>query len=214
MLFLILQTIKKYADLRFLKLQNVRLENNCMNLATQSKTLTHLDLRGSILLGKKAWLSNLTYLEFIGLSFVTKIDDKFMIGIADNCKNLNHIDLSNCKNISKRGLNQLGHLKNLEKVLLNGVSQVDDSIISKFNGLKILECLYCPDVTDYSIVKILKNSPALERLNIFKTRVTLKTLGCASEVTKIRKGNHKLNIIVHNFPGFNNTSPLLIIAQF
>ncbi|KAF7992948.1 hypothetical protein HCN44_005729 [Aphidius gifuensis] len=192
----IAMTILKFTNLRSLKLQNLELDNNLMNAMTQSQNLTHLDLKGSTLLGKKTWLKNLTNLKIINLTFIQNIDDNFMISLQNNCKKLTKIDLSYCRYISNFGLSQLGHLENLEKILLNGVDKVDNSIITKLQNLKSLECIYCQNVTDKSIIKILNNSPNLEYLNIFKTGITSETLNCLSDVMKKRGNNINLNIFV------------------
>lgn len=131
-------------------------------------------------------MENLEYLDIRRTSNRTTDDPIF--NIVNKCKNLRHLDISEIEFISQRGIEQIGNLNNLEEIMMNDLVnvEIDDNVISKFKNLTIFECR-TSRVSDNGIIKIIKNSPNLERLVIPKTKITLKSVRCAYRVSKRRQ---------------------------
>ncbi|KAF7996620.1 hypothetical protein HCN44_002266 [Aphidius gifuensis] len=189
------KTLDKFNALCTLELRYWSLETSVLNMILKKSTLTHLTLAESELIIDESLTSNLDNLEYLDLSYAKNID-KVLTSIVMSSMKLKHIDISQCTDVSKQALCHLGKLDNLKKIFINYIEQVDDSIISQFNNLNILECEGCTSVSDSSIIKILNNSDKLEFLNVQRTGVTHATLGCASQIVQSRNGDEKLHVLV------------------
>lgn len=145
-------------------------------------SLTCCLMQRNLLIGK---FNNIEYLD---LHDTYTLDEALIFYLTDNCKNLKYLDISGQETgerLSTESLQTLGKLKNLEKLFLNLIDYaVDDIVINQLNNnLRILECKFCDQVTDSSILKILKNCKNLERLAVPGTGVTIETLTLANAIT-------------------------------
>lgn len=158
-------------------------------------------------------------LEHLDLSDVQNIGDEILRNIINNCKNLKHLNISSCNDITKHSLNHIGNAENLNELFVNGICDFDDSIIDRLQNIKILECRSCIDITDIGIIRILNNSPNLKRLDISDTGVTQLILRCASDVSARRFGNNnKLHIVardslIKEFDGMDSIGQFLVIEE-
>lgn len=183
----------------------------------QKKTLINLTLAESELLTTESMTQNLINLEYLDLSYAKNIDT-LLSSIADNSKKLKHLDISQCTGVTIQSLIKLGNLKELKKIYLNYIEEVDDSIVSGFCDLNVLECEGCVKVSDQSITIILNNSSNLEYLNVQRTSVTPETLASASNNAKKRENNIKLQVVVDekiidDFEGIDDIPLSLIINE-
>lgn len=159
------------------------------SLANNSgKILKYLNIshcQGISLNGLKQ-LEKFENLDHLDIRCVDNLDGNAVIGIANNCKKLTHLCLARCKNVSEPAFRELNKLENLEILVIVDIENVRDSVFSKMHKLRVLECGLCRNVTDCSMMRIIKNSPNLEFLYTYDTHVTAETLICAANETKQR----------------------------
>ncbi|XP_044006057.1 F-box/LRR-repeat protein 15-like [Aphidius gifuensis] len=113
-------------------------------------------------------ISKLQYLEH--LRFSANLRDSTIIAIANNCKYLNSLEIQRCTGITKRGLNVLTKLKNLQKLNVSFLDIITDSFIIKLKGLKEFKCNSCKKLTDAGIIQFIKNNRDLQLLDATKYR--------------------------------------------
>ncbi|XP_044011379.1 F-box/LRR-repeat protein 2-like [Aphidius gifuensis] len=180
----------RFTKLCKLRLDNWILSNNTMNsLEKFNETLTDLSLIDCIILKSgQATIPKLTNLENLDLLRVN-IDDNVMINITHNCTKLYHLNISNCRKLTRTSLTTLKILRNLKELFVNYLPNIDDAVIKTISNLRIFKCKGCKLITDYGVEKIVKKSPNLEELCITDTGISSKTI---SYPFKIRKVNIKV----------------------
>lgn len=186
----------------------------------QIRSLIHLDLQNCYQWNKTSLvplmnLNNLEYLDLFGIHIGDDVDD-LIDGLAVNCVNIKHFDISWNLSLTKRGLMNICKMKNLEVLRMNYLTFQVNQQIGKFDKLKKLECNGFLGGANNIIIGILKNSPNLENFDIRNTPVTIQTLNNAIKITKKRKNNIILHLCIsrtnfENYDRFENTSPLLDI---
>lgn len=166
-------------------------------------------------------ISNLKNLEILNLESIGfEATDKFLINLSENAKNLRDLNLS-FSEVTDFGLMSLTKLKKLETLKMlreDDAENLTDASIERFKNMKIFDCFGCNYITDYSIIKLIKNSPDLESLNVESTDVSWNVLREAARITRERKNNITLEIIVHfhdvpkdTFSAPEYCSPFLLI---
>lgn len=131
------------------------------------------------------------------------ITNCFLINLASNSKNLKYLFI-NSSRISNFGILPLNRLEDLDHLSIfptdvTDVNNITDASIQHFKNMKEIKLPNCSKVTDYSIIKVIKNSPKLETLDVRCTGVTEKCLKKAVEIIEYRKNDFVLDILVsHN----------------
>ena len=152
----LVQCIGKHKSIRQIRLRkkeffSMRRETFVMNIKCFSR-LTHFDLPG-----------------------IFRWDDECINLLVDNCSNLKHLDLSNAKEISDRGVlklfTTLGH--NLSYLSLNGAQLTDASLSTVADYTSLLSLSICNCVRFSSL--------------------TLTAISRLSKLTQLKLGNLKLN---------------------
>lgn len=224
-LFLLFQCyLEKWQNLKKLKLIHWKLGEDMMDILTKNSNLTHLSLPSCRIYGLKAFFSNFVNLEYLDLHETNDIPnnvDELFMSILDvmSCRKLKHLNLSECTYMLPAFYRFFVNLKELEELLVNDMEDVDDTILNHFRGLKVFECALCPKVTDAGIIEILRNSPHLELLNVYKTGVTSATIKNALNFARNRPDNQKLVIYIHQQAADEvdvaeaNASSCLIVKQ-
>lgn len=148
-------------------------------------------------------LSKLQYLEHLNLSHIgdvytkNKIQDSTIICIANNCKNLKHLNIESCKSITETALIALTSLKNLQELNVTCVDNVTDNFIIKLKGLKKFNCAVCDKLSTAGFRQFIKNCPELEELHLQSdTKTEIDTIIAADYETKERKNGIILGIYV------------------
>ncbi|XP_044001447.1 uncharacterized protein LOC122847694 [Aphidius gifuensis] len=160
-------------------------------------------------------LSKLQYLEYLSLSDTERIDDNTIIDIANNCKNLKHLDIctNDDNNITETALLALTKLENLE-ILRVASHDISDSYISRLKGLKEFICSYCWNLTDTGIIQLIKNNPDLEEICAFGLETfTIDLVIGADEATKNRTNGIILRIEIDD-SSLIEASKSLITSQW
>ncbi|XP_044021237.1 F-box protein SKP2B-like [Aphidius gifuensis] len=144
---------------------------------------------------------NLNNLETLKLRSVKIVDDLFLYNLSRKCLNLKHLNLAQCNKVSDTGIIELTKLDKLEELILNrstnNIVDISDKSIRQFRNLKKLHCFGCDCVTHDGIIKVLKNSPELELLDIGNTEVSPTIfLPIASSLTRHRTNNIILTLKV------------------
>ncbi|XP_044009942.1 F-box/LRR-repeat protein 20-like [Aphidius gifuensis] len=165
--------------------------NNC-------KKLKELNIMNANVLSKYIVIEpdSLTKLEHLSITCRPRTSDTVMNYIFMNCKNLKSIDIQYGEFLSNKTLNILGDLKNLKNMDLIRAA-IDDSVLYHYHDLKVLDCSFCPKITDSGIKHILDSSPNLEKLRVESTNVTLRTLSYALYLSTCRKKKLRLGLSSH-----------------
>ncbi|KAF7992943.1 hypothetical protein HCN44_005724 [Aphidius gifuensis] len=172
-----MKVISKKHNIKILKLINCKFENRyCIELILQLKNLKYLNLMK-----------------------VSDVDDDFLKSLSNQCQNLVSLCFSYCSNITDQGIVKLSKLNNLYYLdikMQRGSMLIGDNSIQKFINLKYLDCSGNCAITNYSIEKILLNSPDIENLNVSYTSITFELISSAANLTRKRLNNIKLYILV------------------
>ncbi|KAF7992150.1 hypothetical protein HCN44_001475 [Aphidius gifuensis] len=138
---------------------------------------------------------DLQNIELLDIRMMKNLNDNVIINIANTGDNLKHFFMDSCINVSRFALNELFKLENLVTLDLVYVPNVGDEIFSNMCQLKVLRCIWCLDVTDHGIMRVIENSPELEFLVVCRTGITTETIKYAADKTRARKNNICLQII-------------------
>ncbi|XP_008558130.3 F-box/LRR-repeat protein 2 [Microplitis demolitor] len=177
----------------------VCLTDSTLEVVGKKTTITNLEFRGMHPLISSSSLNhlvNLMNLQRLCLNDNIVVNDDFLINLSYNCKQLNYLDLTSCHLVTNRGINSLITLIKLETLIINFVTKVDDDAIANFQSLKVFKCWGCKNVTDVSIINLINNAPHLIYLDLSATAITCESLHTAVAVTKKRKNNCVLKMII------------------
>lgn len=109
-------------------------------------------------------------LRRLGLPQGSKLDGSLLLRLPELAPCLEEIDLSECRGIPGSSLtSSLPQLMGLRRVTLDGISEVDDSVLealSRLPSLSSLSIAFCQSVSDKGIFQMASRSPNLEKLNI------------------------------------------------
>ncbi|XP_044012386.1 uncharacterized protein LOC122855236 [Aphidius gifuensis] len=139
-------------------------------------------------------ISNMKNLEFATIKLDYGFTDELFINLTNNSKDLEFLKLCG-SNITDKGLiavNNLHQLKTFDLGLGETNSEnkfiTDQSIQCLFNKeMSSLDISNCTQVTNSSIIELVKNSPSLETLHIENTKATIELVEEISKLTKDRK---------------------------
>lgn len=159
-------------------------------------------------------------------SAIIKLDygftDKAFINLTKNAKNLKTLCICS-SNITDKGLitlNNLSQLKHfsldLDETSMENQFITDQSIQCLFNtNLKYLTISNCTQVTDTSILEIVKNSPNLKSLNIINTKATFGVLEEIAQLTEDCELSLTIYVSfkIHEYRRIINFHPALMIVS-
>lgn len=162
-----------------------------MKVIGKKKKLIHLNLSRCELNCKDSLreILNLKNLEILKIRSVYMVDDLLLSHLVDNCKNLKHLNLAQCFNVTDSGIIELSKLEKLDELNLNRVTSkpvdITDKSIGLFKNIKKLQCFGCNCITHKGIIKMIRNSPEIYLLDVGQTAVSAKIL--LPEVSSITK---------------------------
>ncbi|KAF7996839.1 hypothetical protein HCN44_002485 [Aphidius gifuensis] len=138
---------------------------------------------------------NLKNLEVLIVDACKDVDDGFLINLSSNAEKLKTLKIW-CSSITDNGLIALTELKQLEVLRLHWSveSKITDSSVQWFKNMKSLYLSESNNITDYSIGKVIKNSPSLEFFYISSSNLTIEAVKKADELTKHRNNNVILSL--------------------
>lgn len=171
------------------------------SLADESNNLKCLDLSlaQTVTSADLANLSKLKNLESLRLHRVRSIDENLILSFANNLKNLKHLDISFCSNLTEFGYHIISKLENLEKLVMINALNARHAVPTKMDKLKFFNCTSCGDVIDTSVRRFVKNCPRLEKLIVYNTAITYESFLAATEETNRRKNNVHLTLYANNY---------------
>lgn len=212
--------IEKFNNLTSFTLSScVCVTESTMKVIGQITTIINLELSGAhpmITADSLNHLSNLLNLKRLCLKN-SAANDEFLINITRGCKGLNYLDISDCQAITNIGIASLASLPQLEALVINWDVQVTDTVLGDLHNLKTLECHGCNNIKDGGITTLIEMAPNLLSLDLSGCSITNSTLEAAIIVTKQRKNNKILKIIVGgnktNVTNLSEVSPLLQIIN-
>ncbi|XP_011308262.1 uncharacterized protein [Fopius arisanus] len=190
-------TFENLRNLSAISLHGFDLKPDVMDVICQKTNLQYLSLKCSRLRAGLSCLTQLKPLRSLDLTAVEGINDLFLGELADNCKNLGHLNLTLCCGVTDRGITSLRNLPLLQQLVLNHVDSVTDAPLSALHTLKKLECLLCKRVKDEGIVTLMKNAISLEYLNVVFSGVTRRVLDEAHKISH-KTDNFGLVLIIND----------------
>lgn len=139
------------------------------------------------------YLNNLKHLFMHGIQIT---DDNFLINLANNFKKLILLRVNCGSDISDIGITPLTEIKTLKSlaIITRGNKKITDVPVSEFKNLKKFRCFGNINVSDFAIVKIIKNSPNLVYLDVRFTSVTSEIIREAVALIRSRKDDTVLTI--------------------
>ncbi|CAI2351476.1 unnamed protein product [Caenorhabditis sp. 36 PRJEB53466] len=143
-------------------------------IVAMANTITHLDLSFSVNLKDCQEISKLKNLKHLSLTNNrdSVLDDSVAL-IARECLQLEELCLNDCSNLTPYSLIYLGELRNLYKLSLSGVPNVDDSVcqqIARCTKINFLELNLCRKVQKRGLQCLLSNLTALQHLEVIGIR--------------------------------------------
>ncbi|XP_044006004.1 F-box/LRR-repeat protein fbxl-1-like [Aphidius gifuensis] len=210
------KSLERFNNLCHLSLKMFKLDDNAIKEISNRKTLMglefdcynleHLNLQNLQSVQDDVFTDitdKLKKLAYLNISRCQNISGNVLVKLT-NLKNLEYLDIrrienindDSCKNVTSDALNELSKLENLETLYVVDVDNVGDEMFKDMYKLKILRCNWCPNVTDVGIMRVIENATRLETLMLCRTGITSTTLVCAADVTKKRRNNVCLEIII------------------
>ncbi|XP_063978018.1 F-box/LRR-repeat protein fbxl-1-like isoform X2 [Diachasmimorpha longicaudata] len=201
-----------------LTLNGFYLKPNMMKVITQKVDLTFLSIANCSTRGEPVDLRNLTKLEHLDLTNVVETDNHCLLGIANSCVNLKHLNISKCITIDDVGMRHLLQLSHLEELILNDIFKITDAPLATMHNLRRLECENCDNVLENGIISLLNSAPNLGYLNLAETGIRERVLYEANKITKQRTNNLELHLVVSRCQNYwyantEDDSPLLFIEE-
>lgn len=145
-----------------------KLNDSAIREISNTKSLIKLELDSCTFEEDTSLIFTLPKLELLSLQSMENIDD-CLINITNESKNLKHLSLINCKNVSVDAFKKLSSLINLEYLNIPNLQCLDDDIISGVaNGCKSLQHINisrCQNISEDAIIK-LTNLKSLKYLDI------------------------------------------------
>lgn len=158
---------------------------------TRITGLVHLDLAKSHLKNGAEFISNLVNLEYLNIDEATGVVDDAIISIANNCKQLQYLNISYCI-ASEIALCELAKLPKLKSLIMECVEEATDIMFTGMRQLKHLVCRHCYNVTSAGIVEVFRNCPHFRYLEVFECDIDNYTVLKALKET-FRSSNYSFN---------------------
>ncbi|KAF7988546.1 hypothetical protein HCN44_001119 [Aphidius gifuensis] len=163
------QTLEQFNKLECLTLRSCQLNAEAIDTIIAKKNLIYLDLGECEFSVSIASISTLKNLEHLNISQAKNIDNDAVNEIINTCIKLKHLNLVGCTTILPLTIMNISKLHELEHLnlenLLNVDSQSIENIANNCKKLNYLNLKSCKNVADYAISKLSKLNN-LEYLNI------------------------------------------------
>ncbi|KAK0162133.1 hypothetical protein PV327_008495 [Microctonus hyperodae] len=178
-------------------------DEHLMRAIMSNKSLEHLCLSFNDCQSPKfiiPFLRNLTNLKNLILSHIF-LRNRDLIGISNNCEQLELLDISGCARIKNIGASSIIKQTRLKILNITGLYSVTDEFIGDLSdSLTTLKCIGCKDVRDHGIIMLIRRASNLKYLDLTGCRITNATIQAAIEITTKRENNIKLVIVIRNNP--------------
>lgn len=185
-------TLEQFNKLECLTLRSCQLHAKAIDTIIGKKNLTYLDLGECDFSVSIASISTLKNLEHLNISQAKNIDNDAVNEIINSCNKLKHLNLFGCSTVLPSTIMNISKLHELEHLNLENLLNVDspsiENITNNCSKLNYLNLKSCKNVADYAVSK-LSQLKNLEYLNInFLFNINTQSL---SEITnKCRKLKH------------------------
>lgn len=134
----------------------------------------------------------LNNLECLNLNGIEITDNNFLIYLAKNCKKLTEFKFYYGLDVSDIRIMPLTKMDNLKTLGITTICEnknITSISLSEFKNIKQFECIRNNNLSDFAIIKIIKNSPNLDFLNVRCTSVTSKIIREAVALVRSRRGD-------------------------
>eukprot|EP00347_Sterkiella_histriomuscorum_P014091 403362200 len=149
-------------------------EKTCVHLTKYCKNLIRIELYWNcrvIDFGIKKLSSSNPNLSYVNLSGCKYLTDSSIIALCENCPEIYHLNITRIPKITKKSMESIASLKNLEYLNLYANSEISDNGFqilaqSQFHKLTFLDFCGCKYLSDDSVIALCKNYPDLTYLNL------------------------------------------------
>lgn len=154
-----------------------------------------------------ARFENLRTLDFQHNSYIT---DNALKTLAFYCQKIQYINISNCFEITEKGIAHLATKPRLENLIANGLTKVTGENFEKMIHLKILVCRNCHRLKEENLCNLVRTSMNLETLDASWNKFNVNNLiNIANQVTM----NREAKIILKLFVGHTNYDADQIVSK-
>lgn len=164
--------MRKLNNLNSLTLDRLHIDKEIVEAICQQKNLTVLKFQGSIFTNGAIFTCNLPALEEFE-AIDSQLVDELFITLANNSKNIKHLDLNYSQGLSTNALREIGKLVNLNNLDLGFLENVDKSVVSiigkkclQLQNLYLRSCKYGTVMLDLINLKNLKSLDVENNSNI------------------------------------------------
>lgn len=113
-----------------------------MKKISLKKTIIYIDFEKSVSKSGLPLLSSLLNLKHLNLDFVVCFNSKALALVADECKNIEYLNLNACLGISNHSLMDIKKLIHLESLYLQFLRNIDENVLTGIiENCKNLKCL-------------------------------------------------------------------------
>ncbi|XP_033231120.1 F-box/LRR-repeat protein 7-like isoform X2 [Belonocnema kinseyi] len=216
--------IEKFQKLNTLVLDTCRYIDDLgmLKLLSQAGTLKNLGLIGgshSLSARGIKCIPQLIHLEKLNIKGNSLVDDEFLEALAVKCEQLTYLNISCCEKVTNNGVLSISTLPHLQHLIISQLTCVSDRFLGRIHNLRVLDCQYCPRMSDEGLGILVERSPELRILILEGCKlVTEKLLDVAVEATESRSNNVVLKISINSnaspdITKFNQASPLLRVVS-
>ncbi|KAK0158410.1 hypothetical protein PV328_009416 [Microctonus aethiopoides] len=199
--------IKNMKNLWKLELYGFSFKADKLKLIVWNESITHLSLENCSFEKCINLVANFRGLKYLNLSSVVAVNNDFLIKLAENCTELEELNIEYCSDVTNNGINAVFKLKKLTTLIINELHEVTDTVLRKFIALKVLHCRNCNFVGDSGAIKLLENAPYLEEINLSGTSISTRFLDAAYNVAISRANAIPLKVFVSHSIKLNWTTP-------
>lgn len=218
----LLEALTKFEKLRSFSFRTCvwYMYNNVVEtIGMHFKTLRSLEISGVyefISAANMIYITQLTNLETLNLSWNFAVTDKLLIQLTTKCLQLTDVNISGCRYVRSVGLTAITTLPKLEKLKISYL-KLNVNFQNMYN-LKEFECRKCIFVSDEEVANLIKYAPLLEVLDLSGcVSITNDSLENAVIATNSRTNNVVLKIFIGGtsiqLGTFHPISPLLQIMN-
>lgn len=154
-------------------------------------------------------IGNLKNLKWLNITFDCGVTDELLINLGNNALKTEDISIVGT-HITDNGMIALNNLKQLKSFDLRLPTMnkknkfiTDQSLQSLFNEkLEYLDLSNCINVTNHSVLKLVRNLKNLRRLTLENTKITFSIANEISNITKYKKKNLSITVTLDDHNNF------------
>ncbi|KAK0084577.1 hypothetical protein PV325_006780 [Microctonus aethiopoides] len=125
--------IKNMKNLWKLELYGFSFKADKLKLIVWNESITHLSLENCSFEKCINLVANFRGLKYLNLSSVVAVNNDFLIKLAENCTELEELNIEYCSDVTNNGINAVFKLKKLTTLIINELHEVTDTVLQEIN---------------------------------------------------------------------------------